>query len=154
MNKYQLEVEAEEDENYKQEFGLRKMLYKYENENEQLRNQIRALTERLTSILEKSPREEGKKEKELQTIQDVNEKYWKEQMNILFKQIEQTNEEIKKNKEIINEGKEGEYVILMNKIKSKDEQLLKLRNKVKQFENEEESYKASKENKLKVTREE
>ena len=65
-------------------------------------------------------------------------------MNILFKQIEQTNEEIRKNKEIINESKEGEYVILLNKLKNKDDQLLKLRNKVKQFEDEEQNYKASK----------
>lgn len=29
MQKYQLELEAEGDDNYKQELGLRKMLYKY-----------------------------------------------------------------------------------------------------------------------------
>lgn len=33
MNKYQLELEAEEADNYKQDLGLKKMLYKYEHEN-------------------------------------------------------------------------------------------------------------------------
>ena len=34
----------EEEESYKQELGLKKMLYKYEHENEQLKAQIKALT--------------------------------------------------------------------------------------------------------------
>ena len=37
----------DEEESYKQELGLKKMLYKYEHENEQLKSQIKALTERL-----------------------------------------------------------------------------------------------------------
>ena len=34
----------EEQEMYKQELGLKKMLYRYEHENEQLKAQIKALT--------------------------------------------------------------------------------------------------------------
>lgn len=34
----------DEEESYKQELGLKKMLYKYEHENEQLKAQIKALT--------------------------------------------------------------------------------------------------------------
>ena len=34
----------DQEESYKQELGLKKMLYKYEHENEQLKSQIKALT--------------------------------------------------------------------------------------------------------------
>lgn len=44
----------DEQETYKQELGLKKMLYKYEHENEQLKSQIKALTERLSDIINKN----------------------------------------------------------------------------------------------------
>lgn len=37
-------IEEEEEEEYRQELGLKKMLYKYEHENQQLKAQIKALT--------------------------------------------------------------------------------------------------------------
>jgi uncharacterized coiled-coil protein SlyX len=50
----------EEEEDYKQELGLKKMLYKYEFENEQLRAQIKALTDRLKDIMNKDKQQEHK----------------------------------------------------------------------------------------------
>ena len=61
MQSYNLEQREDDDPNeeYKQDLGLRKMLYKYQNENEQLKNQIRALTERLEGILEAKNENKG-----------------------------------------------------------------------------------------------
>ena len=47
------EQNEEEDQTYRQQLGLKKMLYKYEHENEQLKAQIKALTERLADIVAK-----------------------------------------------------------------------------------------------------
>jgi len=55
----------EEEEDYKQELGLKKMLYKYEHENEQLKAQIKALTERLADIMAKKEDQPTKDEPHL-----------------------------------------------------------------------------------------
>lgn len=127
---------------------MRKMLFKYEHENQQLKNQIKALTERLEIIMASkshqqslSPVKNASQEQHDilsadKSAQEKLEKYWREQMQFYYKRIQEVNSEISTHKQILDEQKEQEYTKLVNKIKVNEKGLNQLREKIKKFEKE------------------
>lgn len=84
------------------------MLYKYQHENEQLKNQIKALSQRLQVIVaDKSyPHNEDSSGNTQNGNNNIaHQKYLSEQMNYYYKRIEQINGEIKGYKDAIDTTK-------------------------------------------------
>lgn len=84
------------------------MLYKYQHENEQLKNQIKALTERLEAIV--ADKAYPHNEDSSANVQNGNnnvahEKYLSDQMNYYYKRIEQINSDLKGYKDAIDNTK-------------------------------------------------
>lgn len=98
------------------------MLYKYQHENEQLKNQIKALSQRLQVIVaDKSypHNEDSSGNQHNGNNSNAHEKYLSEQMNYYYKRIEQINTEIKGYKDAIDTTKQIQYTQLVNTLKDK-----------------------------------
>lgn len=109
------------------------MLYKYEHENEQLKAQIKALTERLAYILAKKEEPPAEEEKALEPADEYRLNLLKQEMKRLYSEIEKVTGEIKLNKEQINEYQELRCVDLENKVKNEEKEIASIKEKMEKF---------------------